>query len=158
MARTLPGRFAAACLLALCASAIACGDALAPGDVAGTYALQRVESDPLPTLLFATEYVRVRVLADTVRLNADGSGIQISVLESEPLVKGIAPEGPARGEVPLRFETVNGRIEVTFICPPNANCAPPPHLVARAVSEGLRVEVAAGYRLPLLYARVPVVD
>ena len=27
------------------------------------FALQRVENDPLPTLLFATEYVRVRVLA-----------------------------------------------------------------------------------------------
>lgn len=61
--------------------AVACGDPVAPGDIAGTYALQRVDGDPLPTVLFTTEYVRVRVLADTLRLNANGTGLQIGVRE-----------------------------------------------------------------------------
>lgn len=158
MPRAWPIRLTAGCLAVLCASAIACGDLLAPRDLAGTYALQRVDNDPLPTVLFTTEYARVGVLADTVRLNADGTGTQVRVSESEPLVEGIAPESPTRVEGALRFETVGSRIEVTFFCPPNANCAPPPHRVARAVSEGLRVVVAAGQRVPLLYARVPVAE
>jgi len=34
------------------------------------YAFERVESDAPPTGLYTTEYVRVRVVADTLRLNA----------------------------------------------------------------------------------------
>lgn len=133
--------------------AVACGDPVAPGDFAGTYTLQRVDGDPLPTVLFTTEYVRVRVLADTLRLNANGTGLQISVREVEPLVPGLPAEPSSRVDSELRFETKGGRIEVSAICPPNANCAPPPYLVARAVAEGLRVDVATGQRVPLLYTR-----
>jgi len=154
MPRAFPIRLAAGCLAVLFAIAIACGDPLAPQNIAGTYTLQRVDNDPLPTVLLTTESVRVRVLADTLSLNADGSGIQISVWETEPLVEGIAPENPVRIEAALRFETAGGRVEVTVLCPPNANCTPPPHLLARTASEGLRVDFASGQRVPLRYARV----
>lgn len=62
---------------------------------------------------------------------------------------GLPAEPSSRGTTELRFEMKRGRIEVSAICPPNANCAPPPHLVARAVAEGLRVDVANGQRVPL---------
>jgi len=117
--------------------AVACGDPVAPRDIAGIYTLHRVDGDPLPAVLFTTEYVRVRVLADTLRLNANGTGLQISVWEGEPLVPGLPAEPPSRVASELRFESKGGRIEVSEICPPNANCAPPPYLVARAVAEGL---------------------
>jgi hypothetical protein len=43
------------------ASAFACESPAAPEDIAGTYALERVEADQLPTVLFPNEHVRVRV-------------------------------------------------------------------------------------------------
>jgi hypothetical protein len=87
-------------------------------------------------------------------MSADGTGIQVSVHEIEPLVDGIEPEAPTRGDAVLRFQTVNGRVEIAYICPPNANCAPPPHLVARRMAEGLRMDFALGLRVPLHYVRV----
>ena len=154
MRHPLPSRVPASLLGMLSVGlAVACGDPVAPGDIAGIYTLQRVDSDPLPAVLFPTEFVRVRVLADTLRLNANGSGVQISVREVEPLVPGLPAERSSRVASELRFETKRGRIEVSTICPPNAICPPPPHFVARAVAEGLRVDVATGQRVPLLYTR-----
>jgi hypothetical protein len=67
MPGTKPARVAASVLAMLSvATALACGDPLAPDEVAGTYVLERVGADDLPTVLFANEYVRIRVLADTV--------------------------------------------------------------------------------------------
>lgn len=67
---------------------------------------------------------------------------------------GLPAEPSSRVASELRFEIKSGRIEVSAICPPNANCAPPPDFVARAVAVGLRVDVAPGQRVPLLYTRV----
>jgi hypothetical protein len=157
MPSALPIRLAAGLLAVLsAAAAIACGDPLAPEEIAGIYALQRVEADHLPTVLYTNEFVRVRVLADTIRLRADGTGMRFGVWEFEPLQEGLELENPASGETDLRFETVGANIEIAFVCPPNANCLPPPHLVAGKLSEGLLVNIAPGQRvrLPLLYARV----
>ena len=145
---------AGAVALLLGAAALGCGDPLRPADVAGAYALVRVESEALPAVLYSNEYVRVRVLADTLRLNADGSGTRIGLRDVEPLQQGVAPAGETRVEGEFRFWTANGRVEVDFICPPNANCVAPPHLVARPVPGGLRVDFDLGARVPLFYARV----
>ncbi|MFL5618372.1 MAG: hypothetical protein ACJ79A_08265 [Gemmatimonadaceae bacterium] len=53
----------------LSGATLACGDVnpLGPPTVTGVYALRRVESDALPTVLYSNDLVRVRVLADTLR-------------------------------------------------------------------------------------------
>jgi hypothetical protein len=135
----------------LLGTAACSSDPLRPVDVAGIYALQQVGSDPLPTVLYESEYARVHVLADTLRLNADGTGIRTSVLTTEPLREGIAGSDGERVERQLYFELAFGRVLVTFVCPPNANCAPVPPYVARRISNGLLLDAG---RAPLTYTRV----
>jgi hypothetical protein len=138
----------------LCAAIpVACSDSLAPGDVVGTYALRSVAGDALPTLLYTTEFVKIRVFADTLRFTLDGRGSSSTFRESEP-VKGDGPTEPFRWQQEFSYKLVDDRIEVAFICPPNANCAAPPHIVLRGVSTGLRADFAYGARLPLFYSLV----
>jgi hypothetical protein len=138
----------------LCATVpLACGEPLSPRDIAGTYALQRVAGDSLPALLYTNEYVTVHVFADTLLFGPDRRGTLITVRESEPLAGGPST-GPLRGESTFGFRVVEGQIEVTFDCPPNANCAPPPHLVLRRSPAGLQADFALGARTPLSYARL----
>jgi hypothetical protein len=132
---------------------VACSEPLRPGDVAGVYALQRVGGEPLPTVLYANDYARVHVLADTLRFSADGSGLRTSVLTVEPLKATLAPSGGEPTHRSFYFRIVGGRIEIGLDCPPNANCVAPPHLVGLRTHNGLRVSEFGG-NAPLLYARI----
>jgi len=130
-----------------------CGDSLGPGDVAGTYVLQRVAGDALPTLLYTTEFVKIRVFADTLRFKIDGRGSISTFRESEP-VKGDGPSEPFRWQTGLSYRVVEDRIEVTFDCPPNASCVKGPHILLREARAGLVADFALGARLPLQYRLV----
>ena len=125
---------------------LACAEPLSPNDVAGAYAL--------PTLLYTNQYVTVRIFADTLRLTADGRGTVNTVREREPLTGG-PTTGPRHAQWALGFRVVRGRIEMAFDCPINANCVPPPHIVAWITAEGLRVDSALGARVPRIYTRLP---
>jgi hypothetical protein len=140
-------------LLLVSALPLACAEPLSPNGVAGAYALQQVAGDALPTLLYTNEYVTVRILADTLRLTADGRGTVNTVRESEPLTGG-PTTGPHHAHWAFGFRVVGDRIEIAFDCPINANCAPPPHIVARTTAEGLRVDSALGARVPQIYTRL----
>ncbi len=143
-------------LLALvCATIVlACAEPLSPTDVAGTYALERVAGESLPTVLFVTDNWRIHVFAETLRFTPDGRGRIVTVRELESFV-GWPSLGPNRGENGLGFTIVDGRLEVAFDCPPSGNCTPPPDLVMRPTTEGLRADAATAARTPLLYVRVP---
>jgi hypothetical protein len=132
---------------------LACGDALGPGDIAGTYALRRVAGDTLPAVLYTTGTVTVRVFADTLRFALDHRGAQITVRESDPVAGGPSG-GPVHWESLFTFRIVEGRIEVGYDCPPGADCVAPPHLVLRPIPNGLQADFALGGRLPLIYERV----
>jgi hypothetical protein len=139
----------------VCATlALGCGEPLSPTDVAGSYALQRVAGDSLPTVLFATDSWRLRVFAETLRFTSDGRGTIVTVRARESLVGGPSL-GPTRGENGLGFRIIDGRIEVAFDCSPIGGCTPPPDLVMRRTAQGLRADSAAEARTPLVYARVP---
>ncbi len=136
--------------------ALGCAGPMAPGPVAGVYALTDVDGELLPALIIDNESLRLRVLGDTILLRPDGTGVVTGVREAEWLGANAAPAGLTRVRVENDFEyrIIGGRLEVAFICPPNANCVKPPHLVARATSAGLRVTYALGMRVPLHYARL----
>lgn len=133
---------------------VACSDSLAPAELAGVYALQEVAGDSLPTLLFANESVVITIYADTLRLTADGRATLVRVTDLRQLATGDPPGAPARSESTLSFELVEDRIELTFPCPINANCAPSPHIIARRTPAGLHVEVSLGERVPQIFARI----
>jgi hypothetical protein len=138
----------------LCAAIpLACSDSLAPGDVLGTYVLHNVAGDALPTVLYTTDYATIRVFADTLRFAPDGRGSINTLRESEP-VKGDGPTEAFRWQTGFAFKLIDDRIEVTFDCPPNADCVRGPHLVLRGIAAGLRADVALGARVPLFYKLV----
>lgn len=120
---------------------LGCGDTLSPGDVEGLYVLQSVGENPLPALLPTTSNWRYRVVADTVVLRTDGSGVHVRW--SQSFQSGTAEPAPTRWEIGLGYRIAESTIEITIICPPNALCTAGPHMIARREGDGLRVEADA---------------
>jgi hypothetical protein len=145
-------RYGIVTALALLAS---CGEPTNPARAAGLYVMRLVEDDALPARVFENESVRSTIVADTLRLRPDGTGTHVGVARTDFLY--VADRGPetSRYSQELVFRVVGPRVEIGFICPPNANCAPPPHLVAMLRDDGLQVEYAGGSRVPQRYERVP---
>lgn len=132
------------CCVLVALGAAACSDPLGPGDVAGIYALRSAGGQSLPATVTIGSFSFV-ILADTLHLRPDGSGRHARISQN--------PGGPPqRFDIDLRFETLNGRIEITFMCPPNALCTAGPHLIARREGSGLRADEGS---LVLAYRSVP---
>jgi hypothetical protein len=139
--------------------ATACSDEpLAPSEVAGTYALLSINGNalPAPAGYEGPADGSVTVLADTLRLAADGSGSLVRVEQPGP-----DPSSVVRHESPLHYETTEGGIALTFECPPDALmlCVAGPHLTARLGPSGLTAIRPLGTRQEnLVYARVERLD
>jgi hypothetical protein len=137
----------------LIALALACNGDLGPGTVSSsTYVLQEVNGDPLPTALYSKEYVAVHVVSDTIRLRADGTGTNSGIRSAEPLQPGIPAQDPTWGAAEIRFRRVLRGIEIDYVCPINADCAPPPHFTA--IERDNRLEV---WWAPSLIGRSPMI-
>lgn len=139
-------------LLLVCglAASVACDDPLRPRDVAGTYVLRTVRGDPLPALLWEFGGARLRVLADTLVLNADGTGYEVSHTELTDQVRTTA----GRSESLLRFEVRDGRLEGSYFCPPEAPCLDILEVLrGEFTPTGLRLDVLKRAAGPLLFDR-----
>ena len=134
--------------------ALGCHNSLGPDDIAGTYVLERVGDDPLPAEVFRDAHGVVSILADTLRLGANGRGGYTS-LRVIDLIGSESPQMPSRLEQALTFRIIGSRIEIQFACPPNALCLAGPHLIARQETRGLVVEESLVADTPLHYRRIP---
>jgi hypothetical protein len=143
-------------LAMLAALTLGCEESHGPTDFQSTYVLTEVQGDPLPTVLYANEYVEVHVISDTIRLRADGTGAISGVRASEPLQPSILPEPPTWSTAEIRFRRGINRLEIDYVCPGNANCAPPPHLIGVERGNRLHVTWAPSLigRSPMIYAAV----
>lgn len=148
-------RFVSPAVLLLAATG--CADPLGPDDFAGVYLLEDVAGEPLPAVLIEHDSFRFHVHSDELILNPDRIGRRVTTGLAD-LMDGEGPSQDVRWEAELVFRVVGRRIEVEVVCPPNALmlCTPPPHLVARRVAGGLRVESAQGERVPLSYVSAPL--
>ncbi len=147
-------RFPTLILVAVASLGLACRDGLGPSDVAGTYVLERVGGAPLPAEVFRDRVSYMRVTADTLRLRDDGTGRYTSVRVIQPLGDGLPAEIPTQLDSDLAFEIVGMRIDITFHCPPNANCIPGPHLIAHRNDGGLIIGTSMVADAPLRSRRV----
>lgn len=135
------------------AGVLSCGESLGPGSFAGVYVLRAIGSDPLPAVVSSNENVTIFVLADTLRLASNGAGLQVGLRRILPAAG--EPVDTIRIEWPLYYEAAPpGRIEVTYVCPPNALCTAGPHLVGGLTADGLYLEGAVPDGPPLSYERV----
>jgi hypothetical protein len=133
---------------------LSCSDGLEQSALPGTYALEQVVGDALPAVLYVSEDVTIRILADTLRLDEGGVGTRIDLVHittaGDP-----QPDNPIPGESNFRYNIERGVIKISFDCPPNANCAPPPHMVGRFSGNGLTFHYALAERVPQVYSQVP---
>ncbi|MBC7894525.1 MAG: hypothetical protein H7066_03875 [Cytophagaceae bacterium] len=109
--------------LALALSALSCGDSLGPGEVEGRYVLESVSAAQLPVTLSGDGW-SYRIVADTIWFDDDGRGTKVHIQEWNG-------RGPERFEQRFDYRYRGGRVEVTYVCPPNASCIEGPHLIVR---------------------------
>lgn len=124
-------------------------------DAAGIYVLRTVQGNSLPAVVASHASYHAVMLADTIYLHADGWG-------GDAAVKRVT-EDPAAGERVVRddgaftYEISGGRLTGEFPCNDVivlAACAAPPHLAGTLSANGLELDVALSYRLPLRYVKV----
>jgi hypothetical protein len=129
---------------------VACDDPLRPKDVAGTYVLRSVRGDPLPALLWESDGARLRMVADTLVLNADGTGYEVSHLEFTNALHTTA----GRHESPFTFAIRDGRLEGSYFCPPEVACLGILLLLrGEFTPTGLRLDAGQDRAGPLVFDR-----
>ncbi len=138
-----------------------CGDdPLAPSLVAGTYVLLSVNGValPAPNAHPTPPGDRATVIADTMRLTADGHGSTVTV---EDYITADGDSSRRVGTSEFTFTTTREGIEITFDCPPDmlALCAPGPHMVARYGGDRLvATHPHAAFEAELVYSEVQRLD
>jgi len=147
-------RYALLAAIILSAPAAGCRDSLGPDDVAGTYVLHHVVNDPLPAVISRDSRATVHVIADTLRLEVNGKGTFASVHVTTEFVNPPVTRDPIRIETPVTFRVVGSRIEMTFVCPINANCTAGPHRVGRRHGDLLLVTETYADPAAYYYRRV----
>lgn len=163
--RIAPSNRAASVLVLSLAALLAVGcdsDPIAPFDVADTYVLLSIDGDALPAYAGYSGPAdeAVLVVADTLRLAANGSG---SLVRVEEIVHDPSSGDGSRTryETELHYETTEGGIAITFDCPDNALmlCIAGPHMTARLGATGLTATRFVGSRdEELVYASVQRLD
>jgi hypothetical protein len=73
------------CGVVVLAAALGCADLFGPPERTGTYVLERLAGRPLPTLIWLTQTHRWTLLADTLTLQPDESGLIRGILRRESL-------------------------------------------------------------------------
>ena len=117
------------------AVAVGCTEPTAPSHFAGTFVLAESR---LPVRLFTNEFAAWFAIADTIRFGVDGQGSEAGTVYVAPTNPGTRSDTTMyRGA--FSYRVVNGKAEVIFFCSPNANCLPPPHMVATRTAEGLHI-------------------
>ena len=143
--------------------AAGCGsDPLAPSEVAGTYVLLSIDGNPLPADAGYSGPAdeAIEVVADTLRLAADGTGSIVTIQETIDYPAS-GDTSRTRLESTLHFTTSESGIAITFDCPPNALmlCVAGPHMTARLSTTGLSATRLTGSQpRELAYAPVQRLD
>ena len=132
-----------------------CRDGVSPAEVTGTYVLEQVGDDPVPAMVFRDGSASVHIIADTLRLRASGRGSFVSVRVIEQPIGGPLPAAATRLQSELTWRISDSRVEMAFVCPANANCAPGPHLIGRRTTIGMVIEQTLLADADLIYRKLP---
>lgn len=103
------------------------------------YALTSVGGEPVPTILFAFEGTTVLVLADTLRFSSHAPGTHV---RHQEVTQTSDPGSPRvqRYESEFGYRITGDRIEISYVCPPLANCVPGPHLTGVITDGTIRLD------------------
>ena len=142
-----------AALLGLLLAAAACDPLTDNVPRVGTFVLRSVDGEPVPTALFANENVTTVVVADTIVLYENGTAEESSVRRYQ-YTAGTTPGSVDRSTQRLDYHQTAGGVELVYRCSPNASCIGPPHLVGRFTEDGMQLDYALYFRVPLVFERV----
>jgi hypothetical protein len=130
---------------------VACSDATGPGRFAGSYRLERYEGTSLPATIYQSATMSVTILQQSLMLGEEGTGVATM---TSRVVDAITPQGSETTTTSLlRFKVRSGVIEITFVCPPDADCIAQPVLGAR-IDGGLAISSPASSKPASIYRRV----
>jgi hypothetical protein len=133
---------------------LSCSDSLEPGTLGQSYRLDQVAGDALPTVLYTNEVGTLHIISQFIHFGPKGTG---SLSETAQMVPHTGePQEPQESTSGIQWAEVDGRIEIEFDCPANANCLAGPHLVARIDGHALRATWGPQIsgRSPLYYVEV----
>ncbi len=126
----------------LSAAMLGCRDGTSPGQVSGTWVLERIGDDPVPSVIFRQGGTTVRILADTLRLGTAGRGRFVRIQAIVDADGNPSPAGPSRLETALRYTVHLSTVEIFYVCPINALCTAGPHLIGLRNGDRMFVEDA----------------
>src|SRR5687767_1941519 len=128
-----------------------CGDATSPDDFAGSYRLERYEGLQLPALVSKTSFGTVSIIDEQLFLSDNGEGVALTTFRE---VNQVMPQGKLH-DFTRRLDYVlrGSRIEITYECPPNANCIAGPHAVGELVNGGLSLAAPTSSKPASIYTR-----
>ena len=155
--RAVARRASAAVAILVVVVTAACQDPIQPSDIAGDYVLVSVAGDPLPAVLIENQLWRFRVHSQELVLTADGEGRLTTSGEGGP-TDGASPPEAFSWESELLYRVDDRRIVVEYVCPMDATCMAPPHLILRRTAGGLVGESLINERDPLEYQPGPVLE
>jgi hypothetical protein len=112
--------------------------------VAGTYVLERINTEPLPAVYSDTDQAVVSILADTMRLGADKHGTETR--RQRVQIKGsTATPGEMTLLLGLGYETDGDRLRMGYLCSPDPGTlclsTVPVSITAELTPTGLRMHV-----------------
>lgn len=128
----------------------------APSATARIYVLRTVAGVPVPAPLIDNEHVTIVTLADTIWLEADGTGVEVVTERTTDKASG-DPTVVRTDARTFGYSVAGGRIEVSFECNDVIirSCSAPPHYQGTLSAAQLTLNHALHYRTPLSYERVP---
>lgn len=114
---------------------------LSPGEVAGRYVLVSVNDEPLPAVVSETADVTTVVLADTLQLRSDGTGLELRLESLTTHPGNVTTEETSTS--PLTFRRVGSTLEIVYPCSPDPDtfCLSVP-AVAERTADGLLIHLA----------------
>jgi hypothetical protein len=131
---------------------VACTSSAAPPLKGELFVLQSIDGIPLPAPYAEDRLVPFRVLADTIALLTSTSGERRARVEIDNI-------GTTRFSREAFDYVRNGdRMEISFRCPPDADCIRPPHLAGTVTTEAYLVDMSVISRSPLLYRHMGLAE
>jgi hypothetical protein len=106
-------------------------------DTPARYVLSTIDGNPLPATESDGEGFRVTVLADTMVFNSRSRGL--SIRKGRFTRPGEDEPESADWTATFEYRVDDGKVSITFDCPPGASCIEGPHLRGTVLPGALRL-------------------